>query len=71
LRRYQRTDGGRGSLPSAQLLDERTQGADLDLRQRGPRRFVTEQILRFLEEIHEFLARGELHAVLQSSLVLR
>jgi hypothetical protein len=45
------------------LLNESTQGADLDLGQRGPGSFVTEQILRNLEQVHELLVRGELHLV--------
>jgi hypothetical protein len=51
-------------------LHQRAQSAGLDLRQGNPLSFVTNQIARFLEQVHELLARRELHAVSESPLVL-
>jgi hypothetical protein len=70
LRQCRWANLGGGSLPTSQHLYECTQGADLDLRQRGPWSFVTEQVLRFLEQVHELLARGELHQVVQGPRML-
>jgi hypothetical protein len=60
-----------GSFSYAQLLYERAQGANLDFRQGGPRSLVADQIARFLEQVDEFLARGELDPVSQFPLLFR
>jgi hypothetical protein len=46
-------------------LHERAKGANLDFRQGGPRSLVADQIARFLEQVDEFLVRGELDPVSQ------